>query len=60
VFGPEKVLEATSAFAGQLLPDGVVRLIVGYAVRKGAELGVPVATLGTCYRLLAGIDRAHR
>ena len=30
---------------------------LGYAVRKGAELDVPVPTLETCYRLLAGISR---
>jgi hypothetical protein len=34
--------------------------ILRYAVRKGTELGVPVATLETCFRLLAGIDRALR
>ena len=30
---------------------------LGYAVRKGAELDVPVPTLETCYRLLAGVNR---
>jgi 2-dehydropantoate 2-reductase len=30
---------------------------LGYAVRKGAELDVPVPTLETCYRLLSGINR---
>ena len=30
---------------------------LGYAVRKGAELDVPVPALETCYRLLAGINR---
>jgi 2-dehydropantoate 2-reductase len=29
---------------------------LGYAVRKGAELGVPTPTLTTCYRLIAGIS----
>jgi ketopantoate reductase len=28
---------------------------LGYAVRKGAELGVPLPTLSTCYGLIAGI-----
>jgi 2-dehydropantoate 2-reductase len=27
---------------------------LGYAVRKGAELGVPLPTVDTCYRLIAG------
>jgi 2-dehydropantoate 2-reductase len=30
---------------------------LGYAVRKGVELGVPVPTVETCYRLLAGVNR---
>lgn len=30
---------------------------LGYAVRKGAELDVPLPVLDTCYRLLAGINR---
>jgi 2-dehydropantoate 2-reductase len=30
---------------------------LGYAVRKGAELDVPLPTVETCYRLLAGINR---
>jgi len=30
---------------------------LGYAVQKGAELGVPLPSLETCYRLLAGINR---
>ena len=34
--------------------------IRGYAVRKGAELGIPVPTVATCYRLLAGLDRVLR
>lgn len=29
---------------------------LGYAVRKGAELGVPLPTIDTCYRLVAGIN----
>jgi len=29
----------------------------GYAVARGAELGVPMPGLETCYRLLAGINR---
>jgi 2-dehydropantoate 2-reductase len=29
----------------------------GYAVAKGAEMGVPLPALETCYRLLAGINR---
>jgi 2-dehydropantoate 2-reductase len=33
-----------------------VEEILGYAVRKGAELGVRMSTLETCYRLLAGIN----
>jgi len=34
-----------------------VEEILGYAVRKGAELGVPLPTVETCYRLLAGVNR---
>lgn len=30
---------------------------LGYAVRKGTELGIPLPSLETCYRLLAGINR---
>jgi len=30
---------------------------LGYVVRKGAELDVPLPTLDTCYRLIAGINR---
>jgi 2-dehydropantoate 2-reductase len=30
---------------------------LGYAVRKGAELGVPLPTVDTCYRLIAGISQ---
>jgi 2-dehydropantoate 2-reductase len=30
---------------------------LGYAVRKAAELDVPLPTVETCYRLLAGINR---
>ena len=30
---------------------------LGYAVRKGAELGLQLPTVDTCYRLLAGISR---
>jgi 2-dehydropantoate 2-reductase len=29
---------------------------LGYAVRKGGELGVPLPTIATCYRLIAGIN----
>jgi 2-dehydropantoate 2-reductase len=29
---------------------------LGYAVRQGAELGVPTPTLDTCYKLIAGIN----
>jgi 2-dehydropantoate 2-reductase len=35
-----------------------VEEILGYAVRKGAELGLELPTVTTCYRLLAGIDRS--
>ena len=28
-----------------------------YAVRKGAELGISLPTMDTCYRLIAGINR---
>ena len=31
---------------------------LGYAIQKGAELGVPLPTLDTCYRLIAGINRS--
>ncbi len=30
---------------------------LGYAARKGTELGVPLPTIETCYRLLAGVNR---
>jgi 2-dehydropantoate 2-reductase len=30
---------------------------LGYAVRKGAELDIPLPTVETCYRLLAGVNR---
>lgn len=30
---------------------------LGYAVRKGAELDVPLPTVETCYKLLAGVNR---
>jgi len=30
---------------------------LGYVVRKGAELAVPLPTMETCYRLIAGINR---
>jgi 2-dehydropantoate 2-reductase len=35
-----------------------VEEILGYAVRKGEELSLPLPTVATCYRLLAGIDRS--
>src|SRR5262249_61548274 len=31
---------------------------LGYAVRKGAELGITLPTMDTCYRLIAGINWA--
>ena len=31
---------------------------LGYAVRKGAELGIQLPTTETCYRLIAGIDQS--
>jgi 2-dehydropantoate 2-reductase len=31
---------------------------LGYAVRKGAELGISLPTMVTCYRLIAGINRS--
>jgi 2-dehydropantoate 2-reductase len=31
---------------------------LGYAVRKGEELGIPLPTMDTCYRLIAGINRS--
>ena len=34
-----------------------VEELLGYAVRKGAELDVPLPTVDTCYRLLAGVNR---
>jgi 2-dehydropantoate 2-reductase len=30
---------------------------LGYAMRKGVELDVPLPTVDTCYRLLAGVNR---
>jgi ketopantoate reductase len=43
------------------LEQGYPRLEVeetlGYAVRQGAELGVPTPTLDTCYKLIAGINQ---
>jgi 2-dehydropantoate 2-reductase len=30
---------------------------LGYAMRKGAELDIPLPTVETCYRLLAGLNR---
>jgi ketopantoate reductase len=45
----------------QDLEQGKPRLEVeetlGYAVRQGAELGVPTPTLDTCYKLIAGINQ---
>ena len=35
-----------------------VEEIMGYAVHKGAELGLPLPTLETCYRLMAGVNRS--
>lgn len=34
-----------------------VEEILGYAVRKGAELRVPLPAVEACYRLLAGVNR---
>ncbi len=34
-----------------------VEEILGYAVRKGIELNIPLPTVDTCYRLMAGINR---
>lgn len=31
---------------------------LGYAVRKGAELGISLPTIDTCYRLIVGINRS--
>jgi ketopantoate reductase len=31
---------------------------LGYAARKGAELGVPLPTITTCYRLIAPVHHA--
>jgi 2-dehydropantoate 2-reductase len=31
---------------------------LGYAIRQGAELGLPLPTMDTCYRLIAGINRS--
>jgi len=33
---------------------------LGYAVRKGLELDVPLPTLDTCYRLIAGVNQWAR
>jgi ketopantoate reductase len=35
-----------------------VEEILGYTVRKGEELSLPLPTVATCYRLLAGIARS--
>jgi ketopantoate reductase len=32
--------------------------ILGYALRKGVELGLSLPTVETCYRLLSGVNRA--
>ena len=37
-----------------------VEAILGYAVHKGAELGAPLPTVETCYRLIKGIDESVR
>jgi len=34
-----------------------VEEILGYAVRQGEALGIPLPTVETCYRLLAGVNR---
>ena len=34
--------------------------IMGYAVRKAGQLGLSLPTVETCYRLVAGFDRAWR
>ena len=34
-----------------------VEEILGYAVRQGEALGIPLPTVDTCYRLLAGVNR---
>ena len=34
-----------------------VEEILGYAVRQGATLGVPMPTMATCYKLIAGMNR---
>lgn len=34
--------------------------IMGYAVRKASEVGLNLPTVETCYRLVAGLDRALR
>jgi 2-dehydropantoate 2-reductase len=31
---------------------------LGYAARKGVELGIPIPTIDTCYQLIAGINRS--
>jgi len=31
---------------------------LGYAVRKGSELGIPLPTIETCYRLIGGINQS--
>jgi 2-dehydropantoate 2-reductase len=31
---------------------------LGYAIRKGAALGIPLPTIDTCYRLIAGINQS--
>jgi 2-dehydropantoate 2-reductase len=35
-----------------------VEEILGYAVRKGAELGIPTPTMEVCYKLIAGINHS--
>jgi ketopantoate reductase len=37
-----------------------VEEIFGYAVRKGAELGIMLPTVETCYRLIKGVSEAAR
>jgi ketopantoate reductase len=37
-----------------------VEEIFGYAVRQGAELGVALPTVETCYRLIKGVSEAAR
>ena len=37
-----------------------VEEIFGYAVQKGAELGLTLPTVETCYRLIKGVSEAAR